>query len=361
MQLLPTPFIDLSAKVNTFDDRGFWGLAFDPNFATNGYVYMSYTYENAGNPNSTAPRTSRLDAGHGQPGQPRRRAAGDRDHDPRQHRRHRPAARTPPSADCIAADSGAHTLGALHFASDGTLFVGVGDGADGDVRRPELAARPGPRQPERQDPAHQHRRLGAARQPVLRRDELLALAGLAVRRPQPVRVRAAPGDRGDLLRRRRLEHLGGGRPRTPGTNFGWPCYEGTGPQPTYQAQFAQCAATAAELRSRRRSTPTTTAAARRPSAARSTPGTLYPQEYRGNFFFADYSGNFIQRVVLDDQHQPVSHQPFATDVAAPVSIAAGPDGMIYYLSFTTGEVRRIRFNGAGRRRHGDTRPTATRR
>ena len=29
-QLLPTPFIDLSAKVNTFDDRGIWGLAFDP-------------------------------------------------------------------------------------------------------------------------------------------------------------------------------------------------------------------------------------------------------------------------------------------------------------------------------------------
>ena len=49
--LLPTPFVDLSAHVNTFDDRGMWGLAFDPNFATNGYVYMTYTYENAGNPN----------------------------------------------------------------------------------------------------------------------------------------------------------------------------------------------------------------------------------------------------------------------------------------------------------------------
>ncbi len=58
--LLPTPFIDLSAKVNTFDDRGFWGLAFDPQFATNGHVYMSYTFENAGNPNSSAPRTARL-------------------------------------------------------------------------------------------------------------------------------------------------------------------------------------------------------------------------------------------------------------------------------------------------------------
>jgi hypothetical protein len=27
-------------------------------------------------------------------------------------------------------------------------------------------------------------------------------------------------------------------------------------------------------------------------------GTLYPQEYRGNFFFSDYSGNFIKRVML---------------------------------------------------------------
>ena len=59
-QLLPTPFIDLSAKVNTYDDRGFWGLAFDPQFASNGRVYMSYTFENAGNPNSGGARTARL-------------------------------------------------------------------------------------------------------------------------------------------------------------------------------------------------------------------------------------------------------------------------------------------------------------
>src|SRR3954468_23516970 len=57
--LLPTPFIDLSAKVNTFDDRGFWGLTFDPDFATNGYVYLAYTFENAGDPNNTGPRTGR--------------------------------------------------------------------------------------------------------------------------------------------------------------------------------------------------------------------------------------------------------------------------------------------------------------
>jgi hypothetical protein len=74
-------------------------------------------------------------------------------------------------------------------------------------------------------------------------------------------------------------------------------------------------------------------------------GTLYPQDYRGNFFFSDYSGNFIKRVVFDADHRPVSVQPFATDVEGPVALARGPDGMIYYLSFTTGEVRRIRYNG----------------
>ena len=58
--LLPTPFIDLSAKVNTFDDRGFWGLAFHPNFASNGYVYMTYVFEGGGNPNDQSAKTSRL-------------------------------------------------------------------------------------------------------------------------------------------------------------------------------------------------------------------------------------------------------------------------------------------------------------
>ena len=74
-------------------------------------------------------------------------------------------------------------------------------------------------------------------------------------------------------------------------------------------------------------------------------GTVYPQQYRDSFFFADYSGNFIKRVVFDSEHQPVSVQPFATDVESPVSLTLGPDGMIYYLSFTTGEIRRIRYNG----------------
>ena len=130
-QLLPTPFIDLSAKVNTYDDRGFWGLAFDPQFASNGRVYMSYTFENAGNPNSSSARTARLTRVTADPANPDTALPGSEVvilgsvGTP-------PCSAHPSGADCIGSDGGSHTLGSLHFADDGTLFVGVGDGSDGD-------------------------------------------------------------------------------------------------------------------------------------------------------------------------------------------------------------------------------------
>ncbi len=175
--MLPTPFIDLSAKVNTFDDRGFWGFAFDPDFVNNGFVYMTYTFENAGNPNSSAERTSRLvrvtastanpDVALAASETPIMGSVGTP-----------PCSAQPPGADCIAADGGSHTLGSVVFAEDGTMFVGVGDGSDGDhlaLRAQSLDSR------ERQDPADQQGRHGAGRQPVLRRHELGPFEGVAVR------------------------------------------------------------------------------------------------------------------------------------------------------------------------------------
>ncbi len=40
--LLATPFLDLSAKVNFSGEQGLLGLAFDPNYAANGYFYVDY-------------------------------------------------------------------------------------------------------------------------------------------------------------------------------------------------------------------------------------------------------------------------------------------------------------------------------
>jgi glucose/arabinose dehydrogenase len=40
--LLPTPFLDISARVNSVDERGMLSMTFDPQYATNGYVYVYY-------------------------------------------------------------------------------------------------------------------------------------------------------------------------------------------------------------------------------------------------------------------------------------------------------------------------------
>ena len=51
--LLTTPFIDIHLKVNSFGDRGLLGVALDPNFSTNGFVYLLYTFESGSNQNGS--------------------------------------------------------------------------------------------------------------------------------------------------------------------------------------------------------------------------------------------------------------------------------------------------------------------
>src|SRR5688572_17377747 len=54
--LLPTPFVDVFA--DTFAERGLAGVALDPNFAANGYVYLYHTVP-AG-PDNTPPAHNRV-------------------------------------------------------------------------------------------------------------------------------------------------------------------------------------------------------------------------------------------------------------------------------------------------------------
>jgi glucose/arabinose dehydrogenase len=126
--VLPTPFLDISNKVNTFDDRGFWGLAFDPNFTTNGFIYMSYVFENTGNTNDTGAKTSRFSRVTANPANPDVALAGSETvilgsvGTP-------PCSAQPPGSDCIPADGSSHTIGSIVFAPDGTLYLGNGDGS----------------------------------------------------------------------------------------------------------------------------------------------------------------------------------------------------------------------------------------
>src|SRR5258706_3462700 len=47
-----------------------------------------------------------------------------------------PCSSHPAGSDCIADDSGTHTLGTIRFAPDGTLFIGNADGASASFAAP---------------------------------------------------------------------------------------------------------------------------------------------------------------------------------------------------------------------------------
>jgi glucose/arabinose dehydrogenase/fibronectin type 3 domain-containing protein len=340
--MLPTPFIDLSAKVNTFDDRGFWGFTFDPDFATNGYVYMTYVYEPTPDPNSSGARTSRLTRATADPANPDVALAnseivilgsvGTA-----------PCSAQPAGADCIPADGSSHSIGNIAFAPDGNLLLGNGDGDDASFADP-LALRA-------QD-------LNSYSGKILRihkdgtavsdnpfydgTNSVRSKVWLyGVRNPFRFSVQPVHGDIwfGDVGWNSWEEVNQGER----GANYGWPCYEGTGAVSAY-AGYTVCQ----NLPASSVTAPYHTYNHGVGSAAIGGPfytGTAWPAQYRGNFFFADYTGNFIKRVTFDANYEPTGVQTFATNVAAPVSMTFGPDGMMYYLSFTTGEIRRIRTAG----------------
>lgn len=66
-----------------------------------------------------------------------------------------------------------------------------------------------------------------------------------------------------------------------------------------------------------------------------TGGTFYnatgiPAAYRNNFFFGDYVSSKIYRARIDSINRVLSVDLFATGAYAPVDMAVGPDGALYY-------------------------------
>ncbi len=73
-------------------------------------------------------------------------------------------------------------------------------------------------------------------------------------------------------------------------------------------------------------------------------GNVYPSAYARSFFFADHVAGRILRKVVDETGAVTDIQPFATGLNDPVALEMGPDGLLYYVSFVTGQIRRIRFD-----------------
>ncbi len=149
--------IDISGMVNNLQDRGLVDFALDPNFQSNGYIYLLYTYDppqvfdNVGNtfagPDGRGNRAGRLsrftlDASTGFTSV----VSGSEvillgknstwnnfnaftDSTDNFGERQGGQVNGVFVEDFINSDSRSHTVGSLAFASDGSLFVSVGDGA----------------------------------------------------------------------------------------------------------------------------------------------------------------------------------------------------------------------------------------
>ncbi|WP_244227351.1 PQQ-dependent sugar dehydrogenase [Corallococcus aberystwythensis] len=349
--LQPVPFIDIRGRVNSHHDRGLLGLAVDPAFATNGFIYLLYTYDDDDTDDSGT-KTSRL---------ARYTAVGDI------------ASPTselvllgtvvgnscndfPAGADCIPSDSPSHSVGTVRFAPDGTLFVTTGDGSrfdavdDDALRAQSLDSLAG-------KVLHITRSgAGVASNPFWNGDAAANRSKVwALGLRNPYRFSLRPGTSTPYLGDVGWDTYEEINVARPGANLGWPCYEGTfrqhgyEPKPVCQALYA-----------------------RGPGAVRPPlyvwdhgagvtatgggfyTGMAYPETWRGAYFFGDYGQQWIRslRVDANDELVPDSVTLFATGVGGLVELGIGPDSNLFFVDILTGELRRIRYT------EGNTPPVA---
>jgi glucose/arabinose dehydrogenase len=310
--LLPTPFVTLN--VNSAGERGLLGVAFDPNYATNRFVYVYYT---ATTP-TTHNRVSRFTAN-----------ASNEDV--------ALAGSEVVLLDLETLGETNHNGGAIHFGPDGKLYIAVGENAVPSNSQ-SLANRLGKILRVNSDgtiPADNPTSFANITGSPAGVNRAIWAAGL--RNPftfsfQPGTGRMHINDVGQNT----WEEVNVG---TAGANFGWNTCEGTCgtagmTNPLYQyssADPAPCAITGGAFYNP--ATPT------------------FPAQFIGKYFFADFCAGWIK--VLDPLNPPPTGAAvdFATGISFPVDIQVANDGSLYYLARGSNSVFRVQFAG------GATQPT----
>lgn len=293
--LLPTPFMTL--LVDPAGERGLLGIAFDPNFASNNFLYVYYT-------TPIEPRHNRVS---------RFTANGDV---------------VVPGSEQILLElnnltlASNHNGGAIHFGPDGKLYVATGENATpsnsqtlsnmlGKILRINSDGSIPTDNPFFNQATGNNRSIWA----------------LGLRNPftfdfQPGTGRMFINDVGQSS----WEEINDG---IAGSNYGWPVTEGPTTNPSFRAPlFAYGHGFSA-----------TTGCAIAGGAFYNPPVAQFPSSFVGKYFFADLCSGWIR--VFDPATGTAA--PFATGISQPVDLKVGADGSLYYLSIGSGSVFRIRF------------------
>lgn len=337
--LLPTPFIQLT--VNSYNEHGLVGMALDPNFARNGYVYFYYTYENDPT-NPTGSKTGQVIrvTASGDLALPGSTLvlAGSVTGSPAQ-----PSCQDfPAGSDCIPADGYNHVAGGVRFGADGTLFIATGDASTETplaLRAQDLDSLAGKILRINTDgtaPANNPYFNG---NPLANRSRVWQY-GLR----NPFRFGIKPGTDLPFIGDVGVDSWEEIDRGYPGANFGWPCYEG----PVQFALFSSTS-TCQALYAANISTPPLYAYPHGNSDAAVIggvfyQGTSYPAEFQGAFFFADHERSTISILKVDANNNLVpGSQDALTGGDGLVDFEIGPDGDVYYASIGTNEIRHLQF------------------
>ncbi len=307
--LQPTPFTTLPS-ISSSGERGLIGVALDPDFSSNGHVYVYHTMPSvSGNPPFN--RITRFTAN------------GD-------------VALTGSDTVILNLDnlSGAtnHNGGAMAFGPDGKLYVAVGDNANTST-------------PQNLDTYH-GKMLRLNKNGSAPTDNPFFTGTASEQRKRvwsyglrnPYTIAFQPGT-GRLfvneVGQNAWEEIN--EATAAGRNFGWPATEGPTSNPNFTAPWYAYAHTGAAP----------TGCAITGGTFFNPPTTNYPATYLGKYFFQDYCSAWIY-YIDPAQSNPVP-QLFASSVGGQsLSITAGTDGNLYYLSRTAATLYRLAFaSGSG--------------
>lgn len=128
-----TPVLDISPEVGNWDDHGLNGFALDPDFATNGLIYLLYVVDrhylmNFGTPSYNPATADNVSAAQATIGRITRYQTGMSGTDLIANLASRTILLGETRQTGIPVLHDSHGMGSLVFASDGTLLVSAGDG-----------------------------------------------------------------------------------------------------------------------------------------------------------------------------------------------------------------------------------------
>jgi len=304
----PTNFLTLTnATISSSGERGLLGLAFHPNYATNGFFYLNYT-NTAGN-TVIARYTVSSD----------------------------PNVANPSSAVTLLTINqpfSNHNGGTLKFGPDGFLYIGMGDGGSGDD--------PDNRAQNINDNLGKMLRIdvnGPAPYGIPAGNPYVGMAGndeiwaIGLRNPWKFSFSKSNGDLwiADVGQNAVEEINKVPAPLTPGLNFGWRCYEGT--RPNITGGCAPIASMTMPFAEYDRST-----GGHSITGGYAYTGANYPN-LLGKYLFADYFQNRIGMV--DTTTGAISYSATFSGSASFTTFGEDVNGELYVAAAATGRIHKI--------------------